>query len=168
VPPKPAPPGLLRQAEQATVSLMSGDPLDPLVPATFDRYFRQFYLNGVPSWDKHSIHGLLTQDARELKIQFRTAAERFRFIDDADTLPILVWWDESRRLIGKLEKDGPERKLMRKLQRYSVHLPRRDVMRLQETGEVREIRPGIFAQDVDTLYDRKLGVVVENDTPIVF
>ncbi len=168
VPPKPAPLGLLRQAEQATVSLMSGDPLDPLAPATFERYFRQFYLNGVASWDKHGIHELLTQDARELKIQFRTAAERFRFIDDADTLPILVWWDESRSLIGKLEKDGPERWLMRKLQRYSVNLPRCDVMRLQETGEVREIRPGIFAQAVDTLYDRQLGVVMENGTPIVF
>lgn len=168
VPPKPAPSGLLRQAEQATISLMSGAPLDPLAPATFERYFRQFYLNGVASWDKHGIHELLTQDARELKIQFRTAAERFHFIDDVDTLPILVWWDESRSLIGKMEKDGPERWLMRKLQRYSVNLPRRDVMRLQEAGEVREIRPGIFAQDVDTLYDRALGVVMENDTPIVF
>jgi len=168
VPPKSAPSGLLRQAEQATVSLMSGDPLDPLAPATFERYFRQFYLNGVASWDKHGIHELLTQDARELKIQFRTAAERFRFIDDVDTLPILVWWDGSESLIGKLEKDGPERWLMRKLQRYSVNLPRRDVMRLQETGEVREIRPGIFAQDVDTLYDRQLGVVMESGMPIVF
>jgi len=168
VPSKPAPSGLLRHAEQATVSLMRGDPLDPLAPATFERYFRQFYLNGVASWDKHCIHKLLTQGARELKIQFRTAAERFRFIDDADTLPILVWWDESRNYIGKLEKDGPERWLMRKLQRYSVNLPRRDVLRLQETGEVREIRPGIFAQDVDTLYDRELGVVMENGTPIVF
>ncbi len=168
VPPKPAPSGLLRQAEQATVSLMSGDPLDPLAPATFERYFRQFYLNGVASWGDEEICKPLTQDACELKIQFRTVAERFRFINDEDSLPILVWWDDSRSLIGKLEKNGPERLLMRKLQRYSVNLPRRDVMRLQETGEVREIRPGIFAQDVHTLYDRELGVVMENGTPIVF
>jgi CRISPR-associated endonuclease/helicase Cas3 len=85
-----------------------------------------------------------------------------------DTLPILVWWDDSESLIGKLEKDGPERRLMRKLQRYSVSLPCCDVMRLLENREVREIRPGIFAQDVDTLYDRQLGVVMENSTPIVF
>ncbi len=169
VPPKPAPSGLLRQAEQATVSLMSGEERpDPLAPATFERYFRQFYLNGVNSWDKHTIHELLTRDAGALAIQFRTAAERFRFIDADDSLPILVWWDDSRSLIGKLEKEGPERWLMRKLQRYSVNLPRRDVIRLQETGEVREIRPGIFAQDVDTLYDAEIGVVMENCTPIVF
>lgn len=168
VPPKPAPPGLLRQAEQATISLMSGDPPDPLAPATFERYFRQFYLNGVASWDKHGIHDLLTRDARELKIQFRTAAERFRFIDDADSLPILVCWDDSRSLIDKLEKDGPARRLMRKLQRYSVNLPRHDVERLQQTGEVREIRRGMFAQAVDTLYDPELGVVMESSTPIVF
>ena len=168
VPPKQAPAGLLRQAEQTTVSLMSGEPLDPLAPATFERYFRQFYMNGVASWDQHDMTGMLVRDARRFEFQFRTAAQRFRFIDDAESLPILVWWDDSERLIGKLAKDGPNRGLMRKLQRYSVNLPRSCVMRLLETGEVCEIRPGVFAQDADTLYDSELGVVMESSTPIIF
>jgi len=36
---------------------------------------------------------------------------------------------------------------------------------LQETGEVRETRSGIFAQDVDTLYDAEIGVVMDSQTP---
>lgn len=167
VPPKPAPPGQLRRAEQTTVSLMAGTDLDPLAPVTFQRYFRQFYLD-APSWDKYDMEGLLVRDASRMEIQFRTAAQNFRYVDDADSQPILVWWNESRSLIGKLEKGGPERWLMRKLQRYAVNLPRRVAERLTATGEVREVWPGIFAQDVDTLYHPDRGLDPDNNNePLV-
>lgn len=167
VPPKSAPPGQLRRAEQTTVSLMSGTDLDPLAPATFQRYFRQFYLD-APNWDQYDMEGLLVRDASRMEIQFRTAAQKFRYVDDADSQPILVWWDESRSLIGKLEKDGPERWLMRKLQRYAVNLPRRVAERLTTTGEIREVWPGIFAQNVDTLYHPDRGLDPDNNNePLV-
>jgi CRISPR-associated endonuclease/helicase Cas3 len=168
VPPKGAPPGQLRRAEETTIGLMAGTSLDPLAPATFESYFRHFYLSEA-NWDKHDMHGLLVQDAASMEIQFRTAADRFRYVDDADSQPILVWWNDSQSLIGKLRKDGPERWLMRKLQRYSVNLPRRVVERLVLTDEVREVWPGIFAQNVDTLYHAHLGVVIDNkNDPLVF
>ncbi len=166
VPPKAAPSGLLRRAEQTTISLMAGTALDPLAPATFERYFRHFYLSEA-DWDKHDMQGLLVQDAGRMEIQFRSAAEKFRYVDDADSQPILVWWNDSRSLIGKLGKDGPERWLMRKLQRYAVNLPRRVVERLQLADVVREVWPGIFAQNVDTLYHAHLGVVIDNNEPLV-
>lgn len=167
VPPKSAPPGQLRRAEQTTVSLMAGSDLDPLAPATFQRYFRQFYLD-APNWDQYDMEGLLVRDASRMEIQFRTAAQNFRYVDDADSQPILVWWDESRSLIGKLEKGGPERWLMRKLQRYAVNLPRLVAERLTATGEVREVWPGIFAQDVDTLYHPDRGLdPANNNEPLV-
>ncbi|MBU0751746.1 MAG: CRISPR-associated helicase Cas3' [Gammaproteobacteria bacterium] len=166
VPPKAAPAGQLRRAEQTTVSLMAGTALETLAPDSFACYFRHFYLS-EPHWDKHDMHGLLVRNAGRMEIQFRTAAERFRYVDDADSQPILVWWDESESLIGKLARDGPERWLMRKLQRYSVNLKRRVVERLVVTGEVREVWPGIYAQNVDTLYHEHLGVVIDNNEPLV-
>jgi len=159
VPPKSSPPGMLRRAEQTTVSLLSGSMSDPMARELFARYFEHFYVK-ADSLDKHGINDLLTRDARELKIQFRTAADRFKLIDDAESQSILVWYGESQALLGKLKKDGPERWLMRKLQRYSVNMPRRVVDRLVETGEVDEISPGIFAQAVNTLYDDKVGVTI--------
>lgn len=159
VPPKSSPPGTLRRAEQTTVSLLSGNSVDPMARELFTRYFEHFYVK-VDSLDKHGINDLLTSDARELKIQFRTAAEKFKLIDDVESQSILVWYEESPALIGKLKKDGPERWLMRKLQRYSVNMPRRVVDKLVETGEVQEVWPGIFAQVVSTLYDDNLGVTV--------
>ena len=159
VPPKSSPPGTLRRAEQTTVSLLSDSTSDPMVRELFTRYFEHFYVK-ADSLDKHGINDLLTRDARELKIQFRTAAEKFQLIDDVESQSILVWYGESQALIGKLKKDGPERWLMRKLQRYSVNLPRRVVDKLVETGEVQEVWPGIFAQTVSTLYDDKVGVTI--------
>ena len=162
VPPKSSPPGTLRRAEQTTVSLLSGCTSDPMARELFTRYFEHFYVK-ADSLDKHGITDLLTRDARELKIQFRTAAEKFQLIDDLESQAILVWYGESQALIGKLKKDGPERWLMRKLQRYSVNMPRRIVDKLVETGEVQEVWPGIFAQAVSTLYDDKVGVTLGNE-----
>jgi CRISPR-associated endonuclease/helicase Cas3 len=162
VPPKSSPPGTLRRAEQTTVSLLSGSKSDPMARKLYTRYFEHFYVK-ADSLDKYGIQDLLTTDARELKIQFRTAAEKFQLIDDVESQAILVWYGESQALIGKLKKDGPERWLMRKLQRYSVNLPRRIVDKLVETGEVEEIWPGIFAQAVSTLYDDEVGVTLGNE-----
>lgn len=159
VPPKSSPPGMLRRAEQTTISLLSGNTSDPMARDLFTRYFEHFYVK-ADSLDKYGIHDLLTTDARELKIQFRTAADRFKLIDDVESQAILVWYGESQSLIGKLKKDGPERWLMRKLQRYGVNLPRRVVGKLVETGEVQEVWSGIFAQAVSTLYDDKVGVTI--------
>jgi CRISPR-associated endonuclease/helicase Cas3 len=159
IPPKPSPLGTLRRAEQTTVGLLSGSTGDPMTRELFTRYFEHFYVK-AESLDKHGIHDLLTRDARELKIQFRTAAEKFRLIDDVESQSILVWYSNSQPLIGKLKKDGPERWLMRKLQRYSVNLPRRMVDKLLASGEVLEVWPGIFTQAVDTLYDNEVGVVL--------
>lgn len=162
VPPKSSPPGTLRRAEQTTVSLLSGNTSDPMTRELFTRYFEHFYVK-ADSLDKRGIQDLLTTDARELKIQFRTAAEKFKLIDDIESQAILVWYGESQTLIGKLKKDGPERWLMRKLQRYSVNMPRRVVDKLIQSGEVEEIWPGIFAQAVSTLYDDKVGVTLGNE-----
>lgn len=159
VPPKSSPPGTLRRAEQTTISLLSDSTRDFMARDLFTRYFEHFYVK-ADSLDKHGINDLLARDARDLKIQFRTAAEKFKLIDDVESQAILVWYGESQALIGKLKKDGPERWLMRKLQRYSVNLPRRVVNKLVEAGEVQEMWPGIFAQAVSTLYDDKVGVTI--------
>ena len=160
VPPKSSPPGTLRRAEQTTVSLLNSNTSDPMGRELFTRYFEHFYVK-ADSLDKHDINDLLVRDARELKIQFRTAADRFKLIDDVESKTILVWYGESQALIGKLKRDGPERWLMRKLQRYSVNLPRHVVDKLVATGEVQEVWPGIFAQAVSTLYDEKVGVTTD-------
>lgn len=162
VPQKPAPPGLLRQAAQISVSLLSGREGNVLGRDLAKQFFEHLYVR-APSLDKHGIHDLLTRDARDCQIQFRTVAEKFRLIDDTAYQTFLVRYGDNDVLLGKLEKEGPQRWLMRKLQRYSVNLPKRLFAQLEKQGDVREIWPGIYAQVGDKLYDKMLGVVIDGN-----
>lgn len=162
VPPKPAPPGLLRQAAQISVSLLSGSESNVLGRDLAKKFFEHLYVR-APSLDRHGIHDLLTRDARDCQIQFRTVAEKFKLIDDSAYQTILVRYGNNDILLGKLEKEGPQRWLMRKLQRYSVNLPKYLFAQLEKQGDVREIWPGIYAQVGDKLYDKSLGVVIDGN-----
>ncbi|CAH1905638.1 CRISPR-associated helicase Cas3 [Candidatus Nitrotoga sp. HW29] len=162
VPPKLAPPGLLRQAAQISVSLLSGSISNVLGRDLAKQFFEHLYMR-APSLDKYGIHELLTQDARDCQIQFRTVAEKFKLIDDSAYQTILVRYGDNGMLLGKLEKEGPQRWLMRKLQRYSVNIPKRLFAQLAKQGDVREIGQGLYVQVGDTLYDKTLGVVIDGN-----
>lgn len=166
VPPKPAPPGHLRKAAETTVTLLTGHEGDPLARDMFRRYFEQFYVR-APSLDKQGIANLLNPDGQgndSLKVQFRTAARRFQLIDESGYRSVIVRYGDSPTLIGRLEKEGPERWLMRKLQRYTVSLPEYQFKKLLNCGDVREVYPDIFAQTSDALYHPEFGVLVDQES----
>ena len=166
VPPKPAPPGHLRRAAETTVSLLSGSSDHTLTPDLFSLYFKHFY--SKQSLDTHGITELLTPQGGNddpLKVQFRTAAQRFQLIDESGYRSILVRYGDSPRLLGRLQKEGPERWLMRKLQRYTVSLPEYQFQKLLASGDVFEVYAGIFAQTADVLYHSQLGVLLDDTTP---
>jgi CRISPR-associated endonuclease/helicase Cas3 len=167
VPPKPAPPGHLRRAAQTTVSLLFESRENPLRRELYQSYFEQLYWK-APSLDKHEIEALLKPDGQgddQLKVQFRTAAQRFQLIDESGYRSVIVRYGDSPGLIGRLQKEGPERWLMRKLQRYVVSLPEYQFKKLAGNGDVREVYPEMFAQTSDALYHPKLGVLVDETSP---
>lgn len=169
VPPKPAPPGLLRQAEQTTRMLWSalapGD--SPLAVERYPEYFRSLYGNAC--LDETGIVDLL-RVGREADVNFRTAAESFRLIDNQESATIFVRYQRQGEeagidiLLKKLQKDGPDRWLLRKLQRYGVTIYAHDLQRLLAAGDVESLGadcPGLYVQASDLLYDPVLGVNVE-------
>ena len=166
VPPDAAPPGLLAKGEGACRSVLHGHTGDPLDRALFERYFHQLYYQC--DLDEHGIEKLLTVDARTLAVNFRTAAERFRFIDDADQASVIVCYrgpdgqdaTVDQRL-AQLRQGGAERWLLRTLQRYTVSIRQRDAQRLLEQGDIEELLPGLFVQVSDVLYDPVLGLCVD-------
>jgi hypothetical protein len=66
IPPQPAPPGLLLQAENASRSVLHGLDGDPLDRALFSRYFEQFY--AACDLDQQGIGKLLKVDSHSLAI----------------------------------------------------------------------------------------------------
>ena len=166
VPPDAAPPGLLAKGEQACRTVLHGYAGDPLDRALFARYFRQLYYQC--DLDQHGIDKLLTVDGRTLAVNFRTAAERFRLIDDADQASVIVRYcgPEGQdatvdQRLAQLRRDGTQRWLMRALQRYTVTIRQRDARRLLAQGDIEELLPGLFVQVGDVLYHPVLGLCTD-------
>ncbi|HHT9915946.1 TPA: CRISPR-associated helicase Cas3' [Legionella pneumophila] len=156
VPPNPSPMGMLRQAEQATVSVWHGWDEDPLDHRLYQRYFEQYF--NVDK-DKKKICSLLTKDARQLCVQFRTAAEKFRIIEDAGLQILVPYNEKSEMLLKSLSQNGPERWLMRQLQRYTVTIYEQEFCKLRDVGAIEEIYPGIYALSSSNVYSPKTGLL---------
>ena len=103
---------------------------------------------------------LLERDAGRLQIQFRTAALKFRMIDDANTHTIYVKYEEE--VDGWLQelRFHPNRELLRKLQRYSVTVYNHQFNAMLGRGDIEEVSSGFYAQCNSKIYDDKLGLLV--------
>ncbi len=168
VPPEPAPPGVMRRAAAKTVSVLATNGGDPLARGNFSHFFRLFY--DEAELDEKEIGRLLTP-GDGLEVQFRTAARRFRIIDETGQAVLVRYYrDEDDReidlLLNTLRTEGPSRWLMRKLQRYSVNASDWHFRQLQDDCQIEEIHPGIWAQmEGTTIYDPVLGLALETDAP---
>jgi len=160
VPPKPAPRGLLRQSEEGGRQSLEERHPDPLSPERFQAYFRDLYWKQGDGLDRERILRLLDHQG-ELRILFRSAAERFRLIPD-DQLPVVVRY-ENDGLIAEMEalrgRAGADHaKLHRQLQRSVVSIPRPVHRQLAADGRIEEWFPGVWVQVSPDLYHPALGL----------
>lgn len=155
-PPSSIPAGHLRQAAGIGQQLLSEECADILAPERFDAFFRQFYWLQGPRLDRHGILVDL-QMSDDLRCSFRSAAQKFRIIDDTRQAPVIVTYGDGADLIGTLEKGKPERWLLRSLQRYIVNIPRQLHARLLQDDAIREVHPGIYLQSYPSMYSDDLG-----------
>ena len=151
------PAGHLRQTAEIGRQLLMDQRDDPLAPERFEQFFRMLYWMRGNRLDKENIMELLGNDS-ELRISFRTAAERFRLIDEGAYAPVLVHYGgKGSKLIELLRNRGPERWILRQAQRYVVNLPRHVHGRLLSDRAIEEIHPGIYVQGHSNFYDENLG-----------
>ncbi len=155
VPPSKFPNGLI-QAGNIGRQLLVEKIDDHLAPERYEQFFKQLYWLEGTNLDKHGILEDLATDG-ELRFSFFSAAQKFKLIDDKQYAPVIVCYEEGTRLIGMLKKLGPERWLMRKLQRYVVNLPRYIHKKLYNEGAIIEAHPGIFIQVYGAMYHPELG-----------
>lgn len=158
--PRKAPLGILRKAADTSRSILATQYKDPLEYDIFEKYFSELYWK-ANSLDLKEIISLLTPDRQECGIYFRTAADRFQIIDDSRVKTILVRYHDSESLIDLLKFKGPDRGLMRKLQRYTVNVYNEDFYEMLKRGSIEEVQPGIFALTSEIEYSKDTGLMVE-------
>lgn len=168
---KSAPSGLLRKAESAAFELykLNAQKYTELTPETFEIYFRSFY-SKINKFDQNEINELLVKNAADnIKIQFRTASNKFKMIDDKNQYPIIVKYhfisdsnksgNNIEELINKLQQAGPDKYLMREFQGYTVTVFEKTKNEMLENGMITEIN-GIYVQNSDKLYDSVKGLQI--------
>lgn len=158
--PKKPPMGILRKAADTTRSIFSTNPQKPLDYSLFEKYFSELYWK-ANSLDSKDIVSLLSREQQEGSIYFRTAAERFRLIDDSLLKTVLVRYGEGETLIDLLKSKGPERWMMRKLQRYTVSVYNADFNKMLGEGIIEEVQPKIFALASRITYSKDVGLLVD-------
>jgi CRISPR-associated endonuclease/helicase Cas3 len=161
-PPRKAPLGILRKAVDTTRSIFSTVQKDPLEYSLFERYFSELYWK-ANSLDANGIISLLTPNHQECGINFRTAAKKFQLIDDSQQKTILVRYGEGEKWIDLLNEKGPERWLMRKLQRYTVNIYNNEFNKLFHLGSIEEVQPKIFALISSVEYSKNIGLLVDEN-----
>ena len=157
----PKPLHQVRIAAQATRTVLQGGG-DALSPAAFERYFPLYYA-GFASRDKHGIVEHLRKNSR-FEFEFRTAADKFRLIDDEDQATVIVPYasegkDSIEPLIEKLRRGATDRWLLRKLQRYTVTARRKQIEAWQARGDVKELVPEMYLLTNELLYNDRLGLL---------
>lgn len=158
-PPKPSPSGLLRKAEDAAINVLTSSSGEPLALDNFRRFFDHFY-SSVNSHDREGVMDLLGRDAARGEMQFRSAAKKFRLIADEGQRPVFVRWGDGASLIDLLKRIGPNRELMRKLQRHSVTLYEYQWKKLLASGDL-ELHDDFIIQTSEALYHPVLGLLPE-------
>lgn len=158
VPPTPPPPGHLRQAAEIGRRLLAVVRNDQIPLHAFDNYFRELYWIKGKGLDHHQVVALLKNDPK-MRYSFRAAAEAFRVIDHQGW-PCLVRYREGGELIDQLCESGKDRRLMRKLQRFTVQVSDWHLRDLMAGGDVVEPEnlPGVFVQINSALYREDIGL----------
>ena len=160
VPPSKPPPGTISTAIASCKSALNSGNVQVSIdtPQVFERYFSHLFAQ--VELDTANMQDLLERDAGRLQIQFRTAAHKFRMIDDANTHTVYVRYGEETD--GWLEelKFHVNRELLRKLQRYSVTVYNYQFDAMFVRGDIEEVSQGFYAQSGGGIYDDKLGLLV--------
>jgi CRISPR-associated endonuclease/helicase Cas3 len=165
VPPKAAPIGVLRKAEDTTKGILSMNRDKILSSDNFKVFFEQLYFR-LNSLDTKGIIPLLCDGRRNCEFSFRTVSEKFRLIDDQNSQSILVPFQEGEKWINLLKEKGAERWLMRKLQRFTVNIYRNDFVRLIKEKAIEEIalsnsnkQSGIYCLIGNQQYNNNVGLI---------
>jgi len=158
--PEEQPDYIRTQASLAEKYLSKDNIIHVFEPQTFSKYFSErFFCLGESALDKYNILNLLSGN---LNYSFRTASERFSIIDDDWQKTIIVPYGNVQEIIDKLiTEHWMEKKYLRKLQRYTVSVSKKEFQYLLESEylSVSDQFPNIYTLYDKTFYSERFGYI---------
>lgn len=158
-----APPPELKQFAQVTREVLRSHGDDPLSLEAIDAYFRLLYWQqGPQQLDRHGLLKLV-EDGRLGGLPFETLERKFRMIENTQCAVIIPFDDVARDALKELSYAEGVGGIARKLQPYTVQVPRQGFAALERAGAIAAIEPDKFGDQFmalinQDLYDERLGL----------
>ncbi len=161
----PPPKGFLRQAAQSAEEVLALGFSDPLGLDAIEAFFRTHYWKHQDRADAHDILGCWPKELKTsddlLCFQFKNCAEKFRLIDD-NSEPVIVPYGETGRVlleeVRRTSDPGRLRYLARKLQRYTVTVPKAQHTIALDQGVIQLVHDRFPLLNSDVHYDEAFGL----------
>ena len=144
---------------------------DPLSTAAVQAYFNKYYYQQKTQWDSKGILDdfLCVQD-RDLPLlfQYRSAAEKFKLIEN-NQFPVIIPWDKKANDLIEKELRNESiplyRKLLRSLQRYTVQIYENQFHK--NAHQFEQLRDGQFNVLIcpETHYSEQFGLDLSDEAP---
>jgi len=130
---------------------------DPLSLAAIDAYFGFLYwrqqdrLDWSEHWplphNKGALLSRMNEGAKALDLPFADVDYAFRMIETGME-PVIVPYDgDARGLIEELRDTDRVRDIARRLQAYTVNMPRKTFLELRQLGRIEPVHPHRFGED---------------------
>jgi len=162
---KPPPKGFLRQAAQSAEEVLAQNFPDPLGLDAIEAYFRTHYWKHQDRADAHDILGCWPKQIKTtddlLCFSFKTCAEKFALIEDIGSPVIVPYGDTGRALLEEVRTTYDParlRYLARKLQRYTVTVPKPQHAIALDQGIIQFLHDRFPLLNSDVHYDEAYGL----------
>lgn len=164
------PHGSLKQSAQVGKGTIEKFSEDLLSVKAIEHYFSNlFFYKGLKELGDEYIKEHFKQfKTGELDFQFKTAAQKFNFIDNI-TYSVIVPFDKNaEKLIEKVRYSEFPKKYLRQLQPYTVNLYEQDYKALVEKSSVENIKDLVSVLSDTSKYDEKTGIVINKESEALF
>jgi CRISPR-associated endonuclease/helicase Cas3 len=157
-------PAFVGQGAAVSTSILRQFSSDPVSIEAIDAYFKLLYgLQGEGAFDAKAILPCFEKGLAEVSFDFKTAAERFKLIDN-DTVSVIVPYNkEARQLIEVLKYTPYPATTVRKLQTYTVNIYEYEFEKLQSKGVIETYHERFHVLNSITFYNRQTGLVIPTD-----
>ena len=167
-------PPFIQSATNSSIQVLASDPTDPLSLDSIHDYFQRHYWDNRHTTDQKHILENVPKNIRTaddlLNFQFKSTARDFKLIDDY-TDPVLIPFGKKGRVLCEQLRETFDpaeiRRLARKLQRYTVNIPKPQHSELLRSGillPLHEDRFHLLSSDIH--YSRKFGLHPHPDISI--
>ena len=141
-----APPPELTQFAEIGARMLRKHAADPLSPEAIHEYFGEVYwARGKDELDGPKLLKLLS-DSKLESLPLDTLARQYRLITQRQETVIVPFDEDAKGLINRLAHADSARGLSRKLQPYTVQVPRKAFLELRQTHAVAPVAPNQWGE----------------------